>query len=125
MTSELQKELKELYVSLSEILKHFWAAFPPSTPELVQKTNRMIDALHKFNQVYIPISCNISVHDELLFLIKQAKLTPYEQKLIQASTSSEAENIIRPLRFQLQAAIRKHSQLSERRPLPRTVVSSM
>nr|CAG4639101.1 EOG090X04EN [Daphnia magna] len=104
LTSELQKELKELYVSLSEILKHFWAAFPPSTPELVQKTNRMIDALHKFNQ---------------------AKLTPYEQKLIQASTSSEAENIIRPLRFQLQAAIRKHSQLSERRPLPRTVVSSM
>ncbi|XP_057381031.1 general transcription factor IIH subunit 1-like [Daphnia carinata] len=104
LTSELQKELKELYVSLSEILKHFWAAFPPSTPELVQKTNRMIDALHKFNQ---------------------AKLTPYEQKLIQASTSSEAENILRPLRFQLQAAIRKHSQLSERRPLPRTAVSSM
>ncbi|EFX83821.1 hypothetical protein DAPPUDRAFT_301632 [Daphnia pulex] len=104
LTSELQKELKELYVSLSEILKHFWAAFPPSSPELVQKTNRMIDALHKFNQ---------------------AKLAPYEQKLIQASTSSEAENILKPLRFQLQAAIRKHSQLSERRPLPRAAVSSM
>nr|CAH0099157.1 unnamed protein product [Daphnia galeata] len=104
LTGELQKELKELYVSLSEILKHFWAAFPPTSPELVQKTNRMIDALHKFNQ---------------------AKLSPYEQKLIQASTSSEAENILKPLRFQLQAAIKKHSQLSERRPLPRAAVSSM
>lgn len=50
----------------------------------------------------------------------QAKLTPYEQKLIQASTSSEADNILRPLKFQLQAALRKHSQWSERRPLPRT-----
>jgi transcription initiation factor TFIIH subunit 1 len=60
LTGELQKELKELYVSLSEILKHFWAAFPPSSPELVQKTNRMIDALHKFNQV-----TNISNHNIL------------------------------------------------------------
>nr|CAG4646969.1 EOG090X04EN [Megafenestra aurita] len=104
LQSDLQKELKQLYASLSEILRHFWAAFPPSTPQLVEKANRMVDALHRFSQ---------------------AKLTPYEQKLIQASTSSEAENILRPLKFQLQAALRKHSQWSERRPLPRTAVSAM
>nr|CAG4650895.1 EOG090X04EN [Simocephalus serrulatus] len=104
LQNDLQKELKQLYASLSEILRHFWATFPPSTPQLVEKANRMVDALHRFNQ---------------------AKLTPYEQKLVQASTSSEADNILRPLKFQLQAALRKHSQWSERRPLPRTAVSAM
>nr|CAG4641614.1 EOG090X04EN [Eurycercus lamellatus] len=104
LSSELQKELKQLYSSLSEILRHFWAAFPPTTPQLIEKANRMIDALHRFNQV---------------------KLSPFEQKLIQASTSAEAENILRPLKFQLEAALRKHSQWSERRPLPRSVVPSM
>lgn len=49
----MQKELKQLYASLSEILRHFWAAFPPSSPQLVEKTNRMIDALHRFSQVFI------------------------------------------------------------------------
>nr|CAG4649250.1 EOG090X04EN [Scapholeberis mucronata] len=104
LQADLQSELKQLYVSLSEILRHFWAAFPPSSPQLVEKVTRMVDALHRFNQ---------------------AKLSPYEQKLIQASTSSEADNILRPLKFQLQAALKKHSQWSERRPLPRAAVSAM
>lgn len=51
LSSDLQKELKQLYASLSEILRHFWAAFPPSTPQLVEKANRMVDALHRFSQV--------------------------------------------------------------------------
>lgn len=51
LPNDLQKELKQLYASLSEILRHFWAAFPPSTPQLAEKANRMIDALHRFNQV--------------------------------------------------------------------------
>nr|CAG4643138.1 EOG090X04EN [Ilyocryptus agilis] len=54
LSPELQKELKQLYSSLSEILRHFWAAFPPSTPQLIEKVSRMIDVLHRFNQVIIP-----------------------------------------------------------------------
>ena len=57
----------------------------------------------------------------IIFGTLKAKLSPYEQKLIQASTSSEAENILKPLKFQLQAALRKHSQWAERRPIPRAV----
>lgn len=104
LSSELQKELKQLYSSLSEILRHFWAAFPPSSPQLIEKVGRMVEALHRFGQ---------------------AKLSPFEQRLIQASTSAEADNILRPLKFQLEAALRKHSQWSERRPLPRAAVPAM
>nr|CAG4646182.1 EOG090X04EN [Macrothrix elegans] len=56
---------------------------------------------------------------------KKAKISLFEQRLIQASTSSEAENVLRPLKFQLQAALRKHSQWSERRPLSRAPVAAM
>ena len=51
LSPEQQEELKGLYRSLSELLRHFWAAFPPSSPELVQKLDHMINVLHKFNQV--------------------------------------------------------------------------
>ena len=104
MSNELQKELKQLYLSLSEILRHFWVAFPPSSPQLIEKVNRMIDALHKFSQ---------------------NKLSPFEHRLIQASTSAEADNILRPLKFQVEAALRKHSQWSERRPLPRASLPAL
>lgn len=101
LSPEQQEELKGLYRSLSELLRHFWAAFPPSSPELVQKLDHMINVLHKFNQ---------------------AKLTEYEIKLAQSSSSSEAEKILRPLKFQLKAALDKHKQWSDRRPLPKTAM---
>ena len=53
LSTELQKELKQLYGSLSEILRHFWATIPPSTPQLIEKANRMVDALNRFSQVKI------------------------------------------------------------------------
>nr|CAG4642444.1 EOG090X04EN [Evadne anonyx] len=87
LSKELQKELKQIYGSLSEILRHFWATIPPSTKQLMDKATHMVDALHRFNQ---------------------AKLSPFEQKLIREST--ESESILRPLRYQIEAAIRKHSQ---------------
>jgi len=87
LSKELHKELKQIYGSLSEILRHFWATIPPSTKQLMDKATHMVDALHRFNQ---------------------AKLSPFEQKLIREST--ESESILRPLRYQIEAAIRKHSQ---------------
>ena len=53
----------------------------------MDKATRMVDALHRFNQ---------------------AKLSPFEQKLIREST--ESESILWPLIYQIEAAIRKHSQ---------------
>lgn len=46
-------------------------------------------------------------------------------KLTQASTSSEAEKILRPLRFQLNAALSKYRQWSERRPVPRAAMPTL
>nr|CAG4636094.1 EOG090X04EN [Eubosmina coregoni] len=104
LSPQQQEELKGLYRSLSELLRHFWAAFPPSSPELIEKSNHMINVLHKFDQ---------------------AKLSEYEMKLTQASTSSEAEKILRPLRFQLNAALSKYRQWSERRPVPRAAMPTL
>ena len=51
LSSELQNELKQLYASLSEILRHFWTDFPPSTPERVEQLKRKAGALNRFDKV--------------------------------------------------------------------------
>ena len=51
LSAEMQKELRQMYSSLSEILRHFWATFPPTTPQLSEKATRMIETLARFNQV--------------------------------------------------------------------------
>lgn len=48
MPPENQKELRNLYLSLCELLKHFWHSFPPTTPELEAKAIRMHEALQRF-----------------------------------------------------------------------------
>jgi len=47
------KDLKLLYGSLSELLRHFWACFPPTTPQLQEKVGKMHDTLKKFQQVKV------------------------------------------------------------------------
>ena len=73
LSKDLQKELKQIYGSLSEILRHFWATIPPSTPQLLEKANRMIDALQRFDQVTITNQFNIQVFNtefKQFFLMK-------------------------------------------------------
>ena len=55
LSNELQKELREIYHSFGEITRHFWAAFPPSTPQLMEKASRMVDTLLLFDQVRLPL----------------------------------------------------------------------
>lgn len=45
---EVQKELRNLYLSLCELLKHFWHSFPPTSPEMEAKAIRMHEALQRF-----------------------------------------------------------------------------
>ena len=59
LSAEIQKEFRQIYHSLSEILRHFWATFPPTTPLLTEKASRMIETLHRFNQVTYPESCQL------------------------------------------------------------------
>jgi hypothetical protein len=51
------------------------------------------------------------------------KISPFEQKLVREST--EAESVLRPLRQQLEAAFRKHSQWMDRRVPTRPVAPPM
>lgn len=47
---EIEKEFRSLYLTICELLRHFWACFPPTTPTLEEKLVRMYDALRKFHQ---------------------------------------------------------------------------
>lgn len=58
---DVEKELRNLYLSLSELLKHFWNSFPPTTPECESKAVRMHEALQRF---------------------QMAKLKPFEVKFL-------------------------------------------
>lgn len=48
MPPDVEKELRNLYLSLSELLKHFWNSFPPTTPECEAKAVRMHEALQRY-----------------------------------------------------------------------------
>ncbi|KAL1116102.1 hypothetical protein AAG570_005597 [Ranatra chinensis] len=51
VSENLAKEVKVLYCSSCELLRHFWACFPPTTPELQAKAERMHDAIRRFHSV--------------------------------------------------------------------------
>lgn len=48
MPPDIEKDLRNLYLSLCELLRHFWNAFPPTTPELEAKAVKMHEALLRF-----------------------------------------------------------------------------
>ena len=39
--------------SASELIRHFWDAFPPTTPELAEKARKMFETLNKFQQMKV------------------------------------------------------------------------
>ncbi|KAG8257681.1 General transcription factor IIH subunit 1 [Homalodisca vitripennis] len=45
----LEKDLRNLYMSGCELLRHFWLCFPPTTPQLQEKAEKMHEALHRFH----------------------------------------------------------------------------
>lgn len=53
MPPDVERELKHLYLSLLELLRHFWRSFPPSTPELESTAVRMHEALQRFQHAIL------------------------------------------------------------------------
>ena len=47
--SDLQIELRNLYISMCELLRHFYACFPPTTPQLEEKVVKMYEAINRFH----------------------------------------------------------------------------
>ncbi|XP_055383779.1 general transcription factor IIH subunit 1 [Condylostylus longicornis] len=90
---EFEKDLRNLYLSLSELLKHFWSAFPPTTPELENRAVRMHEALQRF---------------------KMAKLTVFEDRAMR-ELSPLGATLTQHLNQLLQSAGRKFATWQERR----------
>jgi len=51
--ASVQADLRQLYASLCELIRHFWSAFPPTTPELQEKATKMVDTLQKFHSMKV------------------------------------------------------------------------
>ncbi|XP_023328908.1 general transcription factor IIH subunit 1, partial [Eurytemora carolleeae] len=49
----VQADLRQLYSSLCELIRHFWSSFPPTTPELQEKAKKMYDTLQKFQSMKV------------------------------------------------------------------------
>lgn len=47
----IETECRNLYLALSELLRHFWSSFPPTTPELETKIVAMFEALQRFHDI--------------------------------------------------------------------------
>ncbi|XP_062562070.1 general transcription factor IIH subunit 1 [Armigeres subalbatus] len=46
---DIEKEIRNLYLALLELLKHFWKCFPPTTPQLEAQAVRMHETLQRFS----------------------------------------------------------------------------
>ena len=82
----VQQDLKILYGSVSELLRHFWACFPPTTTQLQEKAIKMHDTLQKY---------------------QAKKLRPFENELVRQYSSGPKITV--HLNRMLEAAERKFS----------------
>ena len=46
----IQEEMQTIYVSLSELLRHFWSSFPPSSPQIEEKIHRVFETIERFRE---------------------------------------------------------------------------
>lgn len=74
---DFEKDLRNLYLALSELLKHFWHCFPPTTPDLESKALKMHEALQRFKMAKLqPFEVISSINKRrvkcLFFLIQNS-----------------------------------------------------
>ncbi|XP_058459041.1 general transcription factor IIH subunit 1 [Malaya genurostris] len=89
---DIEKEIRHLYLSVLELLKHFWKCFPPTTPQLETQASRMHDALQRFSL---------------------AKLKPFEDRAMRELLPLGA-SLTQHLNQLLQSANRKYATWQER-----------
>lgn len=88
---DVEKELRDLYLAVCELLRHFWKTFPPTTPELEAKAERMYEALQRF---------------------QMAKLKPFEERALR-EFAPLGTSLTQHLNQLLQSAQRKYSKWQE------------
>lgn len=47
--ADIEKEVRNLYLALCELLSHFWKCFPPTSAQTEQKVVKMHEALHRYH----------------------------------------------------------------------------
>lgn len=88
----IENEVRNLYMALSELLRHFWHSFPPTTPELETKMVRMHEAIQRFAVVKLnpfeenimreasPIGSSITQHLNLLLQTASQKFNTWQNR---------------------------------------------
>lgn len=89
---DIEKEIRNLYMSLLELLKHFWKCFPPTTPQLETQAVRMHETLQRFSM---------------------AKLKPFEERAMRELLPL-GSSLTQHLNQLLQSANRKYATWQER-----------
>lgn len=84
---DFQRDLRHLYMSLLELLKHFWNCFPPTTEELETKLQRMHETLQRFKMAKLVPFENRAMH-ELSPL--RSSLTQHMNMLLRTANSKYA-----------------------------------
>lgn len=46
----IQEEMQTIYTSLSELLRHFWSSFPPSSAQIEEKIHRVYETIERFRE---------------------------------------------------------------------------
>lgn len=89
----LEKDLRNLYLSGCELLRHFWLCFPPTTPQLQEKAIRMHEALHRFHSArlkpfedrvmleFSPLSQQLTSHINQLLTTAYTKFEVWQSRM--------------------------------------------
>ncbi|XP_050441837.1 general transcription factor IIH subunit 1 [Adelges cooleyi] len=91
----VEKDLRQLYISLGELLRHFWSCFPVTTPALEEKLVKTHESLHKF---------------------QNAKIKPFEDQII--INHGQLNQLTNHLNLMLHTAYNKFSMWHSRRKIP-------
>ncbi|XP_053282909.1 general transcription factor IIH subunit 1 [Pleuronectes platessa] len=94
--TDVQGELKHLYVAAGELLRHFWSCFPVNTPFLEEKVTKMKTNLERF---------------------QMTKLRPFQEKIQRQYLST---NLTGHLEEMLQTAYNKFHAWQTRRMMRKT-----
>ncbi|XP_058066394.1 general transcription factor IIH subunit 1 isoform X2 [Anopheles bellator] len=79
---DIEKEVRNLYLSLLELLKEFWKCFPPTTPQLEAEATRMHDILQRFAMVKLKPFEDRAMRELLPF---GSSLTQHLNQLLQSA----------------------------------------
>lgn len=91
----VEKDLRQLYISLGELLRHFWSCFPVTTPALEDKLMKTHESLRKF---------------------QNAKIKPFEDQII--INHGQLNQLTNHLNLMLHTAYNKFSVWHSRRKIP-------